>query len=214
MDSRDQYDNVFKLLLIGESGTGKSSIFMRFTEDHFQHDMSTTIGVDFKVRHLHLPRRNKRVKLTIWDTAGQERFRTLTSSYYRGAQGVVLVYDITRRSSFEQLEHWCKEVETYASYQDIVKVLVGNKLDLQQEQRQVTVAEGREFARRHGMLFLECSALTAENIDRVFEEVALKVCSLTCCNRFGVLCRIHWAHMWLSVFVLCEDFGHRFVAPT
>ncbi|KAL7554347.1 hypothetical protein ACHAWF_017786 [Thalassiosira exigua] len=98
--------------MIGDAAVGKSSMLIRFTDDAFDEHIQSTIGVDFKVKHLELD--NKRIKLTVWDTAGQERFRTLTSSYYRGAQGVVMVYDVTRRDSFDNLEHWLKEVKLYS----------------------------------------------------------------------------------------------------
>ncbi len=118
----------FKLLLIGDSGTGKSSLLLRFTDDTWLHpdEVSATIGVDFKVKVIDLD--GKRYKLTIWDTAGQERFRTLTSSYYRGAQGVILVYDVANKSSFEHLQLWFTELETYASSKEVIKIIVGKAL--------------------------------------------------------------------------------------
>ena len=117
----------FKLLLIGDSGTGKSSILLRFTDDTWiaPEEVSATIGVDFKVKVVDVD--SKRYKLTIWDTAGQERFRTLTSSYYRGAQGVILVYDVSNRASFEHLQLWFTELETYASSKEVIKIIVGMK---------------------------------------------------------------------------------------
>ena len=123
------YDHLFKLLLIGDAGVGKSSMLLRFTDDTFSEQLQSTIGVDFKVKMITV--NGKKVKMTIWDTAGQERFRTLTSSYYRGAQGIVLVYDVNRRDTFENLNHWLKEVEAYspAAGRDVVKLLVGNKID-------------------------------------------------------------------------------------
>eukprot|EP01083_Nonionella_stella_P159816 521820_1 len=123
------YDHLFKLLMIGDAGVGKSSMLLRFTDDSFDEHIQSTIGVDFKVKHLDVA--SKRIKLTIWDTAGQERFRTLTSSYYRGAQGVVMVYDVTRRDSFENLEQWLKEVKLYSpnNGEGVIKLLVGNKVD-------------------------------------------------------------------------------------
>ncbi|KAJ1973601.1 Ras- protein Rab-18 [Dimargaris verticillata] len=119
----------FKLLLIGDSNVGKSSILLRFTDDMFlgPEEASATIGVDFKVKMFDVE--GHRYKLTIWDTAGQERFRTLTSSYYRGAQGVVLVYDVSRRDTFEHLDQWMNELNTYCSTHDVVKMIVGNKVD-------------------------------------------------------------------------------------
>ena len=103
------YDHLFKVLLIGDTGVGKSSIMLRFCDNSFDPQLGSTIGVDFKVRMMNL--RSKRIKMTIWDTAGQERFRTLTSSYYRGAQGIILVYDVTRKDTFDSLDQWLREME-------------------------------------------------------------------------------------------------------
>mmetsp|Transcript_22257 Transcript_22257/g.32514 ORF Transcript_22257/g.32514 Transcript_22257/m.32514 type:complete len:224 (-) Transcript_22257:456-1127(-) len=166
------YDHLFKLLMIGDAGVGKSSMLLRFTDDSFDEHIQSTIGVDFKVKHLDVS--SKRIKLTIWDTAGQERFRTLTSSYYRGAQGVVMVYDVTRRDSFENLEQWLKEVKLYSpnNGEGVVKLLVGNKIDME---RQVPREEAEAWARSQGMLFLEASAKTRTGIKQCFMEVVQKI---------------------------------------
>jgi len=166
------YDYLFKVLIIGDASVGKSSMLLRFTDDSFDEHIQSTIGVDFKVKHIELA--GKRVKLTIWDTAGQERFRTLTSSYYRGAHGVVLVYDVTRTDSFENLEQWLKEVQLYSpnNGESVIKLLVGNKIDLE---RQVPRERAEAWARSHGMLFLEASAKTKLGIRQVFMEVVQKI---------------------------------------
>jgi Ras-related protein Rab-18 len=172
MGARSEFDHIFKLLLIGDSGVGKSSLLLRFTTDTFD-DLSPTIGVDFKLKLLTLG--GKRLKLTIWDTAGQERFRTLTSSYYRGAQGIILVYDVTRRDTFTDLSDvWLKEVDLYSTNPDCIKMLVGNKVDKDAE-RVVTKQEGIAFARQYGCLFLECSAKTRINVQSCFEELVQKI---------------------------------------
>ena len=149
-------------------------MLLRFTDDSFDEHIQSTIGVDFKVKHLDVS--SKRIKLTIWDTAGQERFRTLTSSYYRGAQGVVMVYDVTRRDSFENLEQWLKEVKLYSpnSGEGVVKLLVGNKIDLK-DNRKVSREEAEAWARSQGMLFLEASAKTRTGIKQCFMEVVQKI---------------------------------------
>ncbi|KAH7662974.1 Small GTPase superfamily ARF/SAR type protein [Dioscorea alata] len=172
MGSSSGFDYSFKVLLIGDSGVGKSSLLVSFISNHVD-DLSPTIGVDFKIKSLTVA--GKRLKLTIWDTAGQERFRTLTGSYYRGAQGIILVYDVTRRETFTNLsDEWAKEIELYSTNQDCVKVLVGNKVD-QEADRMVSREEGIALAQEYGCLFLECSAKTRENVEKCFEELALKV---------------------------------------
>lgn len=120
--------------------------------------------------HLH----GRKLKLTIWDTAGQERFRTLTSAYYRGAHGIVLVYDITNRESFENIQHWLREIEIYSTNEDCVKLLIGNKID-DAANRTVSKKEGSAFAREHNMLFIEASAKTQDGINQAFEEVLQKI---------------------------------------
>ncbi|XP_043720377.1 ras-related protein RABC1 [Telopea speciosissima] len=170
--SQPEFDYLFKLLLIGDSGVGKSSLLLSFTSDTFE-DLSPTIGVDFKVKLVTL--RGKKLKLAIWDTAGQERFRTLTGSYYRGAQGIIMVYDVTRRETFTNLSDvWGKEIDLYSTNQDCIKMLVGNKVDKESE-RVVTKKEGVNFAREYGCLFLECSAKTRVNVEQCFEELVLKI---------------------------------------
>ncbi|KAG5025587.1 hypothetical protein JHK82_021483 [Glycine max] len=177
MDSssgHQEFDYLFKLLMIGDSGVGKSSLLLSFTSDAFE-DLSPTIGVDFKVKYVMMG--GKKLKLAIWDTAGQERFRTLTSSYYRGAQGIIMgkFYDVTRRDTFTNLsEIWAKEIDLYSTNQDCIKMLVGNKLDKDGD-RVVTKKEGIDFAREYGCLFIECSAKTRVNVQQCFEELVLKI---------------------------------------
>ncbi|KAK9763660.1 Ras- protein Rab-18 [Basidiobolus ranarum] len=163
-----------KLLLIGNSSVGKSSILLRFTDDTFlpQDEVSATIGVDFKVKVLEVD--EKKYKLTIWDTAGQERFRTLTSSYYRGAQGVILVYDVSSRETFEQLDQWFTELNTYCSSKDVVKMIVGNKVD-KESSRVVSRKEGAEYAKKMQTLFIECSAKTKVGVHQAVEELVRKI---------------------------------------
>ncbi|KGN45874.1 ras-related protein RABC2a [Cucumis sativus] len=162
----------FKVLLIGDSAVGKSSLLHTFISASL-HDLSPTIGVDFKIKQLTVA--GKRLKLTIWDTAGQERFRSLTSSYYRGAQGIILVYDVTRRETFANLlDVWANEVELYLTDQDCVKMLVGNKVDRESE-RVVSREDGIALANKLGSLFFECSAKTRENVEKCFEELAIKI---------------------------------------
>jgi len=162
-----------KILLIGNSSVGKSSILLRFSDETWlsEDESSATIGVDFRVTKMDV--RGKKVKLSIWDTAGQERFRTITSSYYRGAQGIILVYDVANRESFEALPRWFSELETYVS-PSVVKIVVGNKVD-KEFSRQVTTEEGRAFAERMGTLFVESSAKTKVGVQDAFRELVEKI---------------------------------------
>ncbi|KAI7907271.1 P-loop containing nucleoside triphosphate hydrolase protein [Cokeromyces recurvatus] len=174
MSQQQQQVPTLKLLLIGNSNVGKSSLLLRFTDDTFlpQEEVSATIGVDFKVSMMEV--NGKMYKLTIWDTAGQERFRTLTSSYYRGAQGVILVYDVSNRETFDALNNWWNEVNTYCSSPDVVKMIVGNKVD-KESSRVVTYEEGANFAKKLSTLFVECSAKTKVGVRQAFEELVEKI---------------------------------------
>uniref|UniRef100_A0A023FGP6 small monomeric GTPase n=1 Tax=Amblyomma cajennense TaxID=34607 RepID=A0A023FGP6_AMBCJ len=161
-----------KILIIGESNVGKSSLLLRFTDDVFDPNLAATIGVDFKVKTLTVD--GNKAKLAIWDTAGSERFRTLTPSYYRGAQGAILVYDVCNHSTFQKLDHWLAELETYCTRNNVVKMLVGNKID-KLENREVTKEQGMNYARKHSMLFIEASAKTKDGVQCAFEELVEKI---------------------------------------
>ncbi|GLV41357.1 Rab18 [Carabus blaptoides fortunei] len=167
----DEILTTLKILIIGESGVGKSSLLLRFTEDNFDPDQSLTIGVDFKTKRITID--GNTVKLAIWDTAGQERFRTLTPSYYRDAQGAILVYDVANQNTFTKLETWLNELDTYSTKSNIVKMVVGNKID--KENREVSREEGMKFARRHQTLFIESSAKTKDGVQCAFEELVQKI---------------------------------------
>ena len=165
--SNPEFDQFFKLLLVGDSGVGKSSLLLRFTNDEFTDNYVTTIGLDFKIRTITVE--GKKIKLQIWDTAGQERFRTITSNYYRGAQGVLIVYDITSKLSFINLTQWIKDVEKNGS-ENVQKIIVGNKSDLE-DAREVEFHRAKEFAESQKINIMECSAKTAANLDETFISI-------------------------------------------
>ena len=167
MDS--DYDYLFKLLLIGTTGVGKSSLLLRFTDDTYTDTYITTIGVDFKIRTMSMDD-GKTVKLQIWDTAGQERFKTITSSYYRGANGIIIVYDVTDQDSFMDIKMWLKEVEKYSTA-NVCKVLIGNKSDLTNK-RVIDFKTGKEFADQLKIPFLETSAKDSTNVEQAFLMMA------------------------------------------
>ncbi|XP_039553216.1 ras-related protein Rab-18-B-like isoform X1 [Passer montanus] len=193
-----------KLLLVGDSGVGKSSLLRRFTDGAFEPHLTPTVGIDFKVKKMVVD--GRAVQLAIWDTAGQERFRTVTPSYYRGAQGVVLVYDVTRKATFTGLGGWLNELEMYTTSSSTVKMLVGNKTD--KPDREVERKEGLQLARKHSLLFIdllsqpennfffsimekmgnwisfwwknvvlqtETSAKTQDGVQHAFEELVIKI---------------------------------------
>ncbi|KAJ2724762.1 ras GTPase [Coemansia sp. Benny D115] len=166
-----EYDYLFKLLLIGDSGVGKSCLLLRFADDTYTESYISTIGVDFKIRTIELDGRT--VKLQIWDTAGQERFRTITSSYYRGAHGIIVVYDVTDKETFNNVKQWLQEIDRYAS-EGVNKLLVGNKCDLE-DSRQVNYTEAEEFAQQLSISFLETSAKDATNVEQAFLTMAKQI---------------------------------------
>lgn len=166
-----EYDYLFKLLLIGDSGVGKSCLLLRFADDTYTESYISTIGVDFKIRTVELD--GKTIKLQIWDTAGQERFRTITSSYYRGAHGIIIVYDITDVESFSNVRQWLFEIDRFASEQ-VNKLLVGNKSDLTNK-RVVTTETAKEFAQTLDIPFLETSAKNSTNVEEAFLTMAAQI---------------------------------------
>ncbi|KAF4014409.1 hypothetical protein G4228_005820 [Cervus hanglu yarkandensis] len=155
------YDYLFKLLLIGDSGVGKTCVLFRFSEDAFNSTFISTIGIDFKIRTIELD--GKRIKLQIWDTAGQERFRTITTAYYRGAMGIMLVYDITNEKSFDNIRNWIRNIEEHASA-DVEKMILGNKCDVN-DKRQVSKERGEKLALDYGIKFMETSAKANINVE-------------------------------------------------
>ncbi|CAK9104258.1 Ras-related protein RABE1a (AtRABE1a) (Ras-related protein Rab8B) (AtRab8B) [Durusdinium trenchii] len=171
--SNTNFDMQIKLLMIGDSGVGKTCLLLRYANDSFSPTFLTTIGIDFKIKTITLD--EKVIKLQIWDTAGQERFRTITTSYFRGAQGILLVYDVTDRGSFENISNWVAQIQNHAE-NNISKVLIGNKCDVDPSERQVTLEEGKKLAEEFGIEhFFEASAKKNTNVTEAFESVAKHV---------------------------------------
>ncbi|XP_059643906.1 ras-related protein RABA6b [Cornus florida] len=171
----DECDYLFKAVLIGDSAVGKSNLLSRFARDEFLLDSKPTIGVEFAYRNIKVG--DKIVKAQIWDTAGQERFRAITSSYYRGALGALLVYDITRRATFENLKKWLHELREFGS-PDMVIVLVGNKSDLSQS-RQVAIEDGQSLAQLEGLCFMETSAKENLNVEEAYLQMITRIHEIT-----------------------------------
>jgi len=166
-----QFDFTIRLLLIGDSGVGKSCLLLRFSDNSFTPSFITTIGIDFKIRTIELD--GKKIKLQVWDTAGQERFRTITTAYYRGAMGILLVYDCTDEKSFGNINTWMRNIEQNAS-ENVNKILLGNKCDLT-EKRVVDTARGKALADECKIPFLETSAKSSINVEQAFIALAKDV---------------------------------------
>ncbi|EIW72691.1 hypothetical protein TREMEDRAFT_58860 [Tremella mesenterica DSM 1558] len=162
------YDFLIKLLLIGDSGVGKSCLLLRFCDDAWTPSFITTIGIDFKIRTIELD--GKKIKLQIWDTAGQERFRTITTAYYRGAMGILLVYDVTDEKSFSNIRTWHANIDQHAS-PGVNKILIGNKCDWD-DKRAVSLEQGKALADEFGLRFLETSAKANEGVEEAFFTLA------------------------------------------
>ncbi|KAJ4966965.1 hypothetical protein NE237_018814 [Protea cynaroides] len=167
----EEYDYLFKVVLIGDSGVGKSNILSRFTRNEFCLESKSTIGVEFATRTVQVE--GKTIKAQIWDTAGQERYRAITSAYYRGALGALLVYDVTKPTTFENVSRWLKELRDHAD-SNIVIMLVGNKTDLK-HLRAVATEDAQSFAEKEGLSFIETSALEAINVEKAFQTILAEI---------------------------------------
>ena len=175
MSTPQDYDYLFKVLLIGNSSVGKSSLLLRFVDNAWSDLFVPTIGVDFKIKTMTIDSKN--VKLQIWDTAGQERFKNITASYYRGAHGILVVYDITDMESFKNINNWLIEIEKNAN-KNVYKILIGNKCDLE-EKRTVSTQQGKELAETYGMQFIETSAKSNTNVSEAFELLGKETMKLS-----------------------------------
>ena len=166
--TEENYDYIFKVLLLGNSDVGKSSLLLRFVDKTWSDSFVPTIGVDFKVKTMNIG--DKTVKMQIWDTAGQERFRNVVASYFRGSNGILLIYDVTNRDSFKNLDNWLEVIENNAS-DNVLKILIGNKVDLVDD-IEIKKEEGQQFANRYNMQFIETSAKLDTNVSEAFETLA------------------------------------------
>ncbi|ESW20571.1 hypothetical protein PHAVU_006G220200 [Phaseolus vulgaris] len=169
--AEEEYDYLFKVVLIGDSGVGKSNLLSRFTRNEFCLESKSTIGVEFATRTLEVEGRS--VKAQIWDTAGQERYRAITSAYYRGALGALLVYDVTKPTTFENVSRWLKELRDHADA-NIVIMLIGNKTDLK-HLRGVATEDAQGYAEKEGLSFIETSALEATNVEKAFQTILSEI---------------------------------------
>lgn len=166
-----QYDMQIKILMIGDSGVGKTSMLIRFANDKYSQTFISTIGIDFKIKNIQI--NDKMIKLQIWDTADQERFRTITTSYFRSAQGIVLVYDVTDKQSFASIKHWLYQIQLHSD-SNVNKILVGNKCD-NIDERVVSYDEGMLLAKENNIDFFECSAKSDININKIYTTLTEQV---------------------------------------
>jgi len=169
----NSFDYLFRFIIVGDSNVGKSCLLLQFTDNNFRNQHETTIGVEFGSKTI--TNNNKKIKVQIWDTAGQDSFRSITRSYYRGAIGGLIVYDVTSRESFDSINRWLGEIENHAN-EKIVLSIVGNKADLT-EQRQVSFQEGMDLAKKHNLRFFETSAKTGMNVENTFLFTSVEIIS-------------------------------------
>lgn len=173
MARNETFDMQIKLLTIGDSGVGKTSLLIRYANNSFSPTFITTIGIDVKMKHVEID--GKKIRLQIWDTAGQERFKTITTSYFRGAQGILMVYDVTERHTFDSILTWMRQIKKFGD-QNVDKLLIGNKCDMDKE-RDVSKAEGQALADKYGMGFVETSAKSGLGVNEAFDTIAKSVVS-------------------------------------
>ena len=164
MSNLDEYDFLFKLIIVGDSNVGKTNIMSKYIHNQFNQHSKSTIGVEFGTKIVNID--NKKIKAQIWDTAGQERYKSITSAYYKGAKGALIVYDITNKFSFDSVDKWVQDLNSYGD-KTITLLLVGNKSDLE-EKRQITKENGEEKAKSFNLGFIETSACSGDNIDQAF----------------------------------------------
>ena len=175
MESSNDSELVFKILLLGDSEVGKSCFLMRYSENVFIENYITTIGLDYKLKTVKLDS-GKSIKVQLWDTAGQDKYRTIAKNYYKGSHGILLLYDITKQSSFDNIREWVRDIKEEVSEKAII-FLIGNKIDMD-EQRKITKEKGEELAEEYKIPFFEASAKSGENVDEVFKALYNKICEV------------------------------------
>ena len=175
---KDGYDFLYKMILIGDSGVGKSNILLKYLKNEFQQNTKATVGVEFGTKTVEID--NKKIKVQIWDTAGQERYRSITSAYYKGAKGAFIVYDITRKGSFENIDKWIEDLKSNGD-KNVSIMLIGNKSDLA-DKREVQTDEGIKKSEESKVAFLETSALNGENVAKAFEQIIEQIYQNNCSN--------------------------------
>ena len=175
---KDNYDFLFKMILIGDSSVGKSNILLKYLKNEFDQSSKATVGVEFGTKTVEM--NDKKIKIQIWDTAGQERYRSITSAYYKGAKGAFVVYDITRRNTFDNIDKWISDLKTNGD-NNISIMLIGNKSDLN-DKREVETNEGIKKSEETKIAFMETSALSGENIIKAFNELIEQIYQNNCLN--------------------------------
>lgn len=181
LTNKNAYDCLAKILLIGDSSVGKTNLTLRFCDNEFKPSYISTIGIDFRIRTILI--NGSKVKTQVWDTAGQERFRTITTAYYRGAHGILLVYDITNRQTFSNINNWLNQLKLH-SRENIALILVGNKTDLESN-RQVSFEEGQNKANEFGCNFYETSCKSAENVETCFISLVTQIYNTCLKEKYG-----------------------------
>ena len=175
MESSNDSDLVFKVLLLGDSEVGKSCFLMRYSENVFIENYITTIGLDYKLKTVKLDT-GKTIKVQLWDTAGQDKYRTIAKNYYKGSHGILLLYDITKQSSFDNIREWVRDIKEEVNEKAIL-FLIGNKIDME-DQRKIPKEKGVELAEEFKIPFFEASAKSGENVDEVFKALYNKICEI------------------------------------
>ena len=179
MDENEDIKKIYKILLLGDSSVGKTCFLLRYTDNTFQEIYMSTIGLDYRLKTVKLPN-EKKIRAQIWDTAGQDRFRAITKNYYKGSNGIILIYDVTDKKSFEGVKNWIEQIRDEVT-QEVLIYLVGNKID-KKEERKISKEEGKKLADSFGVQFYESSAKTGENIDIIFYNLLKDIDNLYSAN--------------------------------